>query len=312
MLLSNYLLQFIESSEKKKLDFIDRRRLSEPAYALGVRAGLLSYDNDLALSLATGLKKAMRFVIDDNLGQSSRTLATRTSIDTLKHAFNFMKMPYPNVWFETERNEGITIGFFLTQKNDQSPIEVIQTMRTDNTPVPLIGLGNQHIIGPEYIGIKNRPPEGSNPFDLSQDKEDYVLDSSAKCAACLLLLINSRSKMVKLCEENEPDKTAKKRFLRDKFNSTPLSTRRIKFDVSRILDKTEVAENTSQAEKIRTRQLVMGHFKVRKTGAFFWSPHIRYKDLPGDLNLDRKATLTEQKRTLAVAGLDFITHDPTP
>ena len=88
-----------------------------------------------------------------------------------------------------------------------------------------------------------------------------------------MLLLNSKSRVFKIGEEKRENQFSKSR-LKNKFGRAAfVSLKPIELDISRIAKKTGVSEE--RAQELAAESLVMGHFKVRKTGVFWWSPHIR-------------------------------------
>ena len=125
----------------------------------------------------------------------------------------------------------------------------------------------------EYIPYFMRPiwdaiPAGSN-YDKLLDLSRYDLKSEWRFALSFLTVINSRN-VISIGPETDMVKLNKSRL---KKNITPLmSYREIRLNISKI-QRNRLGEAYSSRDL--QAHLVRGHWKLRKSGLFWWNPFVR-------------------------------------
>ncbi len=237
---------------------------------------VMMFANDLA-PIADNIKKAMRFNIDDNVADAIQKMA-KTPSDTLLKGFKFAKPPYPITWIEyaPSDNSG-RIGWLFEDKKDHIIVSKVMSY-PDSNHTPMFEKTSQTFIisekGIRFANEKYHELMGGFMQERTIPQDGQRLDSySADAALCILLLMNSRSPILQVSEdENDYSKINKGRRAKGVPEKMPVNA--IRFDLSRILNKNE---NMSDEEAARTMatSLVRGHFKIRQTGVFFWSPYVR-------------------------------------
>lgn len=119
--------------------------------------------------------------------------------------------------------------------------------------------------------------EEQGPFSVSEMNRmaEYDLGSEWRFVLALLTVINSRN----LIGYGSPSDPAKMNKARDKKGKPPmLSHRDIYLNLSPAMKRRLYAGAGQGSRATPIAHLVRGHWKVRKTGLFWWSPHARNAD----------------------------------
>jgi hypothetical protein len=100
----------------------------------------------------------------------------------------------------------------------------------------------------------------------------YDLGSEWRFVLALLTILNSRN-LISYGEESDPSKQNKARSKKGK--PLLLSHREINLDLSPAMKKRLYAGAGQGSRNTPVAHIVRGHWKLRKTGLFWWSPHTR-------------------------------------
>lgn len=218
-------------------------------------------------SLANDIQNAMRFSLTHDVGDALAKM-DKTPVDTLIKAYPYAKLPYPATWIEYQpRNNGCYHGWFF-QEHDQG-IRLKPSVSLNGLGhIPVNVADTDYLINEDgFHYLKEPSPKFLQHFgNASRDR-------ACKTALSLLLLMNSRSSLLKMIENDQDFSRLNKSRLRMK-RPIKISNHTITFDIARILSKNpNISDN--DANLVMSAALVRGHFKVRKTGVFFWSPYVR-------------------------------------
>lgn len=110
---------------------------------------------------------------------------------------------------------------------------------------------------------------------LDRLAQSAVYDTAAEWRWCLslLALLNSRN-VVELGEEHTFEKLNRRRV--QKGQMPLMSHRPVRISLSKVQTNRMKSDGVGTSAEMRAH-MVRGHFKVRKTGVFFWSGHVRGK-----------------------------------
>lgn len=215
---------------------------------------------------ASKIRGAMCLRLDDSVTDSVRRMRD-TDQDKLLQLFQYANLPYPVTWIEAgDRN---VVGLLLQQEEQEGPITV-HTAVHGAGGLPAVRKDLFITISDEGITSSTDGTDFQRSFSEQHGKMTNVQMDAYRIA----ILLNSRSHVFRIGEV-EKDKKQDEKRLRKKFGAASyVSLRPIEFDLDRIFKKNPdiSAEN---ARKLAAESLVRGHFKVRKTGVFWWSPHVR-------------------------------------
>jgi hypothetical protein len=98
-----------------------------------------------------------------------------------------------------------------------------------------------------------------------------------------LILLNCRN-AVEVNRVDAPEKLNKQRAKKNKPPLSGYNEIRIKLNAAR----QRMASRPGGSVREMTAAYVTGHFKVRRSGIFWWSPHVRMGSLPADMSLPPK------------------------
>lgn len=242
-------------------------------------------------TIAEVLSNSIKFSIDQAVADAIVKM-DKTPLKTLLEMISYAKLPYPQTWIEFCLPEGdLNIGWLIEQEDDGIAVRYVQSYsHTNHTPVNapyahyLINSEGMHT----HTNAQSMPPPAFSAQDQARDAKfnRYIVKSTLS----LLLLLNSRSKIIQVDppDVNVDKRNQKNRRLGRAEIATLDSLNKLRFDVARIVDKDPSLEPEEAAEKMAAA-LVRGHFKVRKTGVFFWSPYVR-----GASNEEEKAGVLSQ------------------
>jgi hypothetical protein len=222
-----------------------------------------------------------------------------------------MRMPYPICWIERQHSSepGTTICY-LVEENPRVHVEtslnspslrIIQFVHDAESGIVLF---------PGVIYFEAAYP----PLDLHLDVTSYkrgeregkvtALLATAEAIVTALLLLNCRSPIFKF----EKDARLEGAMARGEYYRSEFEDRQLKFnllhdrkpvpitfDLGRIMRRGNIG--CSEALQKMQAHLVRGHFKVRKTGIFFWSHFVRGAgpELPGQRTAHRQEYRVKHK-----------------
>jgi len=210
-------------------------------------------------SLVPDLKRAMRFKISDDVGDAVVKMR-KTPAQTLLQAFNYARLPYPVTWIEYSSASG-KFGWLLNAEEEAIRLRVILGVPVA-APVPIF-VGSASSARITSAGIQTNATEKTI---------ETAMISQSLTALSILLLLNSRSQILKTREAPDVERLNKKRVKAGREEILPVHD--IVFDVARMLVRHPGLPEGAAAEAMAAA-LVRGHFKLRKTGVFFWSPYVR-------------------------------------
>lgn len=227
--------------------------------------------------IAEVLSNSMKFSIDQAVADAVVKM-DKTPLKTLLGMLPYAKLPYPQTWIEFCLPEGdLNIGWLIEHEDKGVAVRYIRSNSLSNhTPehVP----HNHYLINSQGIhphtSARSMPPPVFSAHDQERDERfnNYILKSTLN----LLLLLNSRSKILQIDPPtiDVDKKNQKNKRLGRPEIATLNAMNKLRFDVARIVGKTP-GLGPEDAAEIMAAALVRGHFKVRKTGVFFWSPYVR-------------------------------------
>ena len=217
--------------------------------------------------LADQIKESMKFSLDHNVGDAIVKMAS-TPMETVIKALPFAKLPHKKIWVEYITRGDTSRTGWLMQETKQGIVVCCSTSTKKMGHIPsFIVAPSTFLISKEGIHLlyaANIAPEAMPTITKA-------LMTQAKDCINLLLLLNSRSQVLTV-EEPQEDYTKINRAKRRNGKPEKPSLHTIKFDVARLVRK---GLSATEAFADIAAALVRGHFKVRKTGVFFWSPFVR-------------------------------------
>lgn len=223
--------------------------------------------NDIP-KIAPLIKQALRFSIDQNVADAIVKMV-KTPDATMLQAIKYATPPHNPTWIEFCLPEGdLKVGWLVHSKDDGLHVHyVFSTSTLNHMPTYMADIGHSRVT-PE--GFFSCGMKGSNP-DLSK-KQDETAAKNCREALSIMMLLNSRSKILTTQPPStDLTKINRARLKNGKEEILPMNT--IVFDIARIIQKS--GKTTIDAIREMAAALVRGHFKVRQTGVFFWTPYVR-------------------------------------
>lgn len=268
MTLANRIIEREYQSGQQRREMDNRLARLFTAHARRHAPGLAAYfvRANFAGSLseiAGKLRGALRLTVTPTVADAWEKMHA-TPMEIQLKAFPFARLPHNPTWIEHPRksNPREVQGYMLEESGEGDDRIITITTALSLATLDYIPFGNP---GSRFTLTKR----GVTGFDGSTTRDVGIL--------ALLLLLNSRSQVLKvgtpIAERADTRKTS------DKFKKRALlDIRPIEFDLSRVMTQAGTAMTVEAAQDIRAQQLVIGHFKVRTTGIFWWSPHWRNLD----------------------------------
>lgn len=213
--------------------------------------------------MAQEVQNSMRFSLTEDVAKAVEKM-DRTPTETMLQAYKYAKLPFPKTWIEYSFGD-TQMGWFL--EDDDRGISV--------TPVVSSKQLNKRPMVPKEVTKFLITEDGFELYSNVGGNEqlDRACESECRNAMSMLLLLNSRSNVLEIVEpEEDLSKINKQRRILRKPEQVALKT--IQFDVARVLQR-RLGATPEEASEIMSASLVRGHFKVRRTGVFFWGPHVR-------------------------------------
>jgi hypothetical protein len=213
----------------------------------------------------------------------------RTPLATLLDAFAYARLPYPVTWIEWPRPGGGGImGWLLEEERCGESIRITKVMAIKT-------LGNGVPVCPDDLryGV-SRDGAWTTALDLTGRQKEIAQQIAVEILS-LLLLLNSRSQLLGI-EDAQADLERINHRRRMRGLPPKLAHQAIVFDISRIVKRHGDGLSEKEAVALRTEALVRGHFKVRRTGVFWWSPYLRNRRP----DRDRKAPCPGRDRVVVL------------
>jgi hypothetical protein len=241
-------------------------------------AGLFTESISEAQRLITN---AGRFSIDQNVMDAVERME-RTPFGELLGLLEFAKLPFPTSWFEWGLPGGgghigylcealPDFGFAFRQYLSFKGMQHLRFERLQQKlDVPVVcTFGRIRVEANGWIAESQADVIGAGAPGQNH------LQLAAGDVLRLLLMINSPSQIVEI---GPGDDNRRIDAIRAERGRPPLpNLRPIRFDIGRFR-RAEFANGAPPANQREVAEhFVRGHFKIRKTGMFWWSPHVRYQ-----------------------------------
>lgn len=228
---------------------------------------------------------AARFVLDADVAAAID--AVKTDGDAMHRALHLARPPHPITWIEFESvvptveyrvddagrlavhryadaeairqtaGGGIRVGI-MAEDHDGIYTLGVASCRRDRTVVVRGGIGITEG-GVQYLAATG-----------AQDRA--TLAAAAGMALRFFLLLNTRNRVVRIIDGPSMSKLNKQR--RRKGKDDLLESQMVKLDLSRPIAQVIRRGGTPNHRAIAAH-VVRGHFKLRSTGIFWWSPFVR-------------------------------------
>jgi hypothetical protein len=216
--------------------------------------------------IARALAGAVRFTLDRHVTDAINRMTGDPM--ALHRAIEHAKPPYPCVWLEMEaRAHGRTMqmGYLVNELGDG----------TFSVMVAYGGNGVAHSYEITDVPGAIRVMSSGVMYSKDAPRDKYTVETLAIAAGHALrffLLLNARNEVVTVDAGPDMERINKKR--RRKGKPDLFTSLSVRIDLSRrirVIHRRGGAPNhTAMAE-----HWVRGHFKIRKTGVFWWSPFAR-------------------------------------
>lgn len=220
----------------------------------------------------TLIPKAGRFQVDQAVMDAVERME-RTPLKDLLTLLNRAKLPHSPTWIEwVKPNGGGHIGYLCEGLPDAGfafrqfgTAKAIKEMF--GTPL-VCTLGRVRVQPAGWIA----EDKGDEASAIAEQGQNF-LELAACDILCLLLMINSPSQILEIdAGADNQDVDAK----RARQGRPPLANwRPIRFDISRFQQAGFVNGERPANQREVAEHFVRGHFKVRKSGLFWWSPYVR-------------------------------------
>jgi hypothetical protein len=221
--------------------------------------------------MLSSLRSAQVFVLtEDAVHAASHLMATAASPTTVSSLF---RLPYPVVWLEAAVN-GAKVGIFLD--GGGSAVENLHFaagfVRADTgVGIKAAGIFEPGTLEFSFGNAARQYSIRCQPLQAMLDKSPRAHDmlvSTVATAMSAVAIINSRA-----VSYTDPSDLAQLNAARSRRGRPPLidfHTVRIRDELARTLRQT-----TSSAEPDGVRlHWRRGHFKARKSGLYWWNPHL--------------------------------------
>ncbi|MBK7361204.1 MAG: hypothetical protein IPJ01_02510 [Micavibrio sp.] len=302
--LAQNILNTAHAMNKNRADFFRGRAKSifqspaaqiNPEVALMFAAQVMPLYQDIT-DISSHLSSSMRFALDHRVGAAVAKM-DRTPTETLLGAYKFAKLPFPKTWIEySTPGDMERFGWLLEAVPGGISLKNVGSISNLNH-LPMYMKGKNHYLISEE-GFKFFNPL-NGPVEFVHVAEN-TRNSMCRIVMSVLLLLNSRSNII---QPMEPEENYSRLNIKRRKNGQPdiLSMHDIQFDVSRLL-KESPGISEKEASESMAAALVRGHFKVRRTGVFFWSPYVRGASSPEQKQKIMDARLQNDERTILKYG----------
>ena len=200
-------------------------------------------------------------------------------------------LPFPIMWIEWLNPDGqgrigylceqlLTGGFAFRQFLSERTIQ-------KNTGFSVICTIGRVLVEPAGWSAEDKADDAGARAETGKSH----LELAACDMLCLLLMINSPSQILEIGEGDDNAVVDAKRAQKGR---PPLANwRPIRFNITRFQQAGFVDGVLPTNQRQVAEHFVRGHFKIRKNGMFWWSPHVRYQvmdDNPVALPRDYQVT----------------------
>lgn len=232
----------------------------------------------------TGISGAARFVLDDNV--DVLVSRVKAALPQLLGAIEHARPPYPICWLEShsigptgvrhqngylvEATGGGALNIRLASRVRPGAVMAGYTVPSDMEIIMANGVARISDTGLHYRRDPSPLPPGVIDIDASA-----TLAMAAGHTLVFFLLLNARNRVVQVTDG--PDFTRLNRSRAKSGKAPLLSSKIIKLDLSRPIVQA-LRRGTSTNPRDLAAHVVRGHFKVRKSGVFWWSPFVRGGD----------------------------------
>lgn len=214
-----------------------------------------------------------RFEVDQNVMDAVERMH-RTPFDELLKLLDYAKLPIPTSWFEWRQPGGRGyIGYLCEDLPDggfafRQYLGFSRIQERDGLSV-ICNFGRIRVEATGWTAEDN-----AHRIDGAGPGQNH-LQQAAGDILRLLLILNSPSRILET-GEGEDNRRVDARRAREGRPPLP-NLRPIRFDIGRF--RRAGFDNAAPPENQRdvAAHFVRGHFKVRSTGLFWWSPHVRYQ-----------------------------------
>ncbi len=248
--------------------------------------------------LAPDVKKAIRFTIDQNVADAIQKM-NKTPEETILKALKFAEPPHNPTWIEFSLpGDSLRVGWLIKKQDDGMHIKYAQSFATTNH-MPLYEDGAYHtVVTPDGFRMVNQRLVSLSPRRYEPEGPAGYVNRICVPALSALFLLNSRSKILKVePPEDDFEKINRKRRKNGKEEKVSLNT--IRFDIARVI---RGGMSATEAAREMAAALVRGHFKVRQTGVFFWSPFVRSARNEEHKQEVYKMELGQERREVTASG----------
>lgn len=251
-------------------------------------------------ALVRRLPTMPRYVLDKDVAEAMAKMSLLDH-DTLVKAFPFARLPAPAIWVESANNffPGMRLGFLIEEETCPNKGRIIHIkpysalsnalgelpVRSPHGDITVTKDGFFHTLTGKELRIEGKGDKklenvrtavygtmgaGSDRKAL-KDKESFyqTLLNDASNMLSLLLLLNSRSQVLdSTADIQETNANWGHPLKRGEY----LPARQIRFNLDRIFRK-HPGVTPEQARDLRYTTLRIGHFKIKPSGVYWWSPH---------------------------------------
>jgi hypothetical protein len=219
------------------------------------------------------LPTAGRFQVNEAV-MNAVELMERTGFSRLLVLLHKAQLPFPATWIEWPAPGGAgNIGFLCeTLGDDGFVFRQYMNSRAIRNKIgfPIVGTFGR-------IRVERSGWSAEDPADARSARAETGVNFLEKAAADilgLLLIINSPSQVLEVGDDAGNPRIDAKRARKGR---PPIpSLRPIRFDIARF--QRMLPEGTSLINQADVGEhFVRGHFKTLETGAYWWSPHVRYQ-----------------------------------
>lgn len=254
--------------------------------------------------LATCIGEAQRFVLKPD-AVTAATNVSLTKPASLRRGIGICKLPFETVWlewsyFDQRKAESGTggrpgrIGILINADEDlmggigdvafwpadqSAPLFIAAAFRFDYRPgfIPVATVGAESSMFQTY-SLEDQVAMREillrhQPFDHVSHEQRVIVANQALLAMSFIMLLNTRNSVVQQAVD-----ITKLNRARAKAGKVPLFGYRT-VDLSLSRTQRNALRNSGMDATAKRAHLVRGHFKVRKSGVFWWMPHLR-----GDLS----------------------------
>ena len=277
-------------------------------------------------ALSAALKAQGHFKLSlENLVALTRSVSVENTPTELQRLKPYLRFPFPVCWVEVLLPEG-NMGLVIEQ--NQNPWSIKLYTFQQNGPAKL--LFNPNLVkGPFAVGVQttlsNKTLEDGTflvtrgEWTSAESEQRSINHLFAMCK--LVLLMNCRRSPFQFTNEESrkffaatPEIELNEYKLANNNRKKAYPTHEIIFDLSRHI-QSRIGNNNLPGNRIVLDDvLVRGHFKLRKTGLYFWSPYNRNiygeaTDTTAETNAPEMTTFNNYNITKRTPNADLVLPD---